>query len=148
MEQSLLKNCAIDLAAAYSAAAQTDVTTSVFDMQGYDGICYIAYLGDVTNTSVLTLTAKENTASSTSSPTPTAITGGATDAFTASASSADDKFLVVDIYRPLKRYQYAVLSRGTANAVVNGIIAIRYRSATKPITQSSTTIASAFALGS
>lgn len=133
----------ISVAAVAATAAQTEVLTSVYDMAGWDGIVYIAYLGDVANTSVLTLTAKENSANSTSSPTPTAVTDGATSAFTADATSADDKLLVVDVVRPSKRYQFASLTRTTANAVVNGILAIRYRSRSLPVTQPATVIASA-----
>jgi hypothetical protein len=90
----------------------TDVTSSVLDMNGFDGVMYIALLGDVTSNSVLTLTAKENTANSTSSPTPT-ITGAATAAYTATATDADNKALMVDVCRPLKQYQFLVLSRAT-----------------------------------
>ncbi|MCU9611823.1 hypothetical protein OEK97_28360, partial [Escherichia coli] len=67
---NLNKAIKITRAANSSAAAQTEVLTSVLDMQGYDGVMFVALLGDVTATSVLTLTAKGNTASSTSSPSP------------------------------------------------------------------------------
>lgn len=111
-------------------------------MQGYDGVVFIALLGDVTATSVVTLTAKQNTANSTSSPTPT--TAVATTAFTAGASDADNKAVVVDAFRPTSRYVFASLTRTVANAVVDGIIAIRYRGSKAPVTQGSTVLASAF----
>lgn len=137
---SLLKNVKVTPVAASAAAAQTEVLTSVLDMSGYDGVMFIALLGDVTATSVLTLTAKGNTASSTSSPTP--VTQIATAAFTAGASDADDKALIVDVYDPVLRYVFASLTRTTANAVVNGIIAIQYKAEYKPTTQAATVIAS------
>ena len=127
MLQNLLKDVRIDRVGNSVAAGTTEVLSSVVDMQGYDGVCFVALLGDVTVNSVLTLTAKENTANSTSSPTPTNITDGATAAHTATASDADNKLLVVDVVRPSKRYVFASLTRTAANAVVDGILALRYR---------------------
>jgi hypothetical protein len=131
----------IDRVANAAAAAQTGVDTSVLDMTGYDGVLFLASLGDVSDTSVLTLTVKENTANSTSSPTPTTITNGTASAvagpFTAGASDYDNKDIAVDVYRPTKRYVFATLTRTTANAVVNGIYAIRYRGRELPIDNAS-----------
>jgi len=142
---SMLKNVKVTPVAASSAAATTEVLTSVLDMSGFDGVMFIALLGDVTATSVLTLTAKGNTASSTSSPTP--VTQVATAAFTAGASDADDKALVVDVYDPQLRYVFASLTRTVANAVVNGIIAIQYKAEFRPTTQAATVIAAAMGPG-
>lgn len=142
---NLSKDVKITVVAAAATAAQTAVTSDVLDMSGYDGVMFIALTGDVTATSVLTLTVKANSANSTSSPTP--VTQKATDAFTAGASDADSKALVVDVYRPTLRYVFAELTRTTANAVVGGIIAIQYSAANKPTTQAASVIASAFGLG-
>ena len=142
---SLLKNVKVTPVAASAAAGTTEVLSSVLDMQGFDGVMFIALLGDVTTASVLTLTAKGNTASSTSSPTP--VTQVATAAFTADGTSADDKALVVDVYDPALRYVFASLTRTAANAVVNGIIAIQYKAEFKPTTQAATVIASAMGPG-
>lgn len=142
---NLSKDVKITVVAAAATAAQTAVTSDVLDMSGYDGVMFIALTGDVTATSVLTLTAKANSANSTISPTP--VTQKATDAFTAGAADADSKALVVDVYRPPLRYVFAELTRTTANAVVGGIIAIQYSAANKPTTQAASVIASAFGLG-
>lgn len=128
-----------------AAAAQTAINSSVLDMSGYEGVMFIALLGDVTATSVLTLTAKGNTANSVSSPTP--ITQKATAAFTADATSADSKALVVDVYKPAMQYMFANLTRTTADAIVGGIIAIQYKANNKPTTNDASVIASALALG-
>lgn len=142
---NLSKACKITRAANSSAAAQTEVLTSVLDMQGYDGVMFVALLGDVTATSVLTLTAKGNTASSTSSPSP--VTQIATAAFTAAASDADNKVLIVDVYDPALRYVFASLTRTVANAVVDGIVAIQYMADLKPTTHDATVLASAIGPG-
>jgi len=141
----LLKDIKITVVEAAAAAAQTDLTTDVLDMSGYEGVMWIALTGDVTSGSVLTLTAKGNSANSVSSPTP--ITQKASDAFTAGAATADSKAIVVDVFRPTLRYQFAVLSRTTADAIVGGIIAIQYKADTKPTSQDASVIASAVGLG-
>lgn len=142
---NLSKDCKITVVEAAAAAAQTDLTTDVLDMTGFEGVMFIALLGDVTSGSVLTLTAKGNSANSVSSPTP--VTQKATDAFTAGASDADSKVIMVDVYKPTLRYQFAVLSRTTQNAVVGGIIAIQYGAHNRPTSHDASVIASAFGLG-
>lgn len=142
---SLLKNVKVTVVAGAAAAAQTAVDSAVLDMTGYDGVMFVALLGDVTTGCVLTLTAKGNTANSTSSPTP--VTQKATEAFTADSTSADDKALIVDVYDPALRYAFASLTRTTANAVVGGIIAIQYTAEFRPTSQAASVIASAMGPG-
>lgn len=143
--QNLLKECKISRVSNAAAAGTTEVLSSVLDMTGYDGVIFIALLGDVTINSVLTLTAKGNTASSTSSPAP--VTQKATDAYTATATDADNKLLAVDVVKPQTRYIFASLTRAAANAVVDGIIAIQYQSRSKPQSLDSTVLAAALGLG-
>lgn len=126
-------------ASAASAAATTDVDTSVIDMSGYDAVRFVWLLGDVTATSVLQAQLFNNSASSTSSPTPTNSTE--TTAFTAGASDADSKTLIVDCIRPGGRYVFSRLKRGTANAVVNGCICELYRCKSLPQSADSTVLA-------
>lgn len=142
---NLSKDIKITVVEAAAAAAQTELVTDVLDMSGYEGVMFIALLGDVTTTSVLTLTVKGNSANSVSTPTP--VTQKATDAFTAGASDADSKVLLVDVYKPALRYVFGSLTRTTADAIVGGIIAIQYGARSKPTTQDATVIASAFGLG-
>lgn len=142
---NLLKECKITVVEATAAAAQTELVTDVLDMSGYEGVMFIAMTGDVTTSSVLTLTIKGNSANSVSSPTP--VTQKASDAFTAGASDADSKVIVVDLYKPTLRYIFGSLTRTAANAVVGGIIAIQYGAHNKPTTQDTSVIASAFGLG-
>jgi len=125
-----------------AAAAQTTLTTDVVDTQGFDSIAFIVKLGDVDNTSVLLLTAKTNTADSTSSPTPTTL--ATTVGYTADATDADNKLLILDLHKVRDRYVFATLARGTADAVVDGIFALLYNSHEMPLTVDATVIASAF----
>lgn len=142
---NLSKDIKITVVEAAAAAAQTELVTDVLDMQGYDGVMFIALTGDVTTASVLTLTVKGNSANSVSSPTP--VTQKATAAFTADGTSADSKVLMVDVYEPALRYVFASLTRTAADAVIGGIIAIQYCADQRPTTQHATVIASAIGPG-
>jgi len=142
---NLSKDIKITVVEAAAAAAQTELVTDVLDMSGYEGVMFIALTGDVTATSVLTLTVKGNSANSVSTPTP--VTQKASTAFTAGASDADSKVIMVDVYKPALRYVFGSLTRTTADAIIGGIIAIQYKSVNKPTTQDATVIAYAFGLG-
>ena len=142
---NLSKACKITVVSAAATAATTDITTSVLDMTGYEGVMFLVMLGDVTSGCVLTLTAKGNTANSTSSPTP--ITQKATAALTAGATDCDSMVLMVDVHKTPLRYAFAVLNRTTQNAVVGGIIAIQYKAHNKPTTQDASVMASAYGVG-
>lgn len=143
MHLNLLRDAKVVRVAAAAAAAQTEVVSAVVDMQGFDSVAFVALLGDVSATSVLTLTVKTNSASSTTVPAPVTTTASAT--FTADASNADGKALMVDIHKPRDRYVFASLTRTVANAAVDGILAVLYNSSEKPISsQDASIIASTF----
>ena len=142
---NLSKNIKVTVVEAAAAAGTTELVSDVLDMSGYDGVMFLALLGDVTSDSVLTLTVKGNSANSVSSPAP--VTQKATDAFTASATTGDSKVLMVDVYDPVLRYVFASLTRTAANAVVGGIIAIQYCAEFRPTSQDASVIASAIGAG-
>lgn len=125
-----------------AAAAQTDLDSDVVDMAGFDAARFTLLLGDVTATSALELQIFGNTANSTSSPTPVELTADDV-AFTAGASDADNKLMIADVIRPAYRYLFARVKRGTANAVVDGVIVDQYRARDLPVTQGSTVLDSA-----
>lgn len=136
---SLLKNGKITRVKNAVTAGTTDQDSDVLDMAGFDSICFISLLGDITSGSVLELQVFGNTANSTSSPTPVEQTNDDTDA-TAGASDYDNKLLIVDCQRwnPNYRYAFARQKRGTQNAVLDGMIAIQYNARDIPTTQGST----------
>lgn len=135
---NLLPNVEFIVVEAAAAAAQTELTTDVIDTADCDGVVFVAHLGDVTTGSVLGFVADDSA------------TGvGAWDdlegplAFTAGASDADNKLLILDVHKPERRYVRARLTRTTANAVVNGITAIKYGKRSVPVTQGDTVLDSA-----
>lgn len=143
MQASLLKDCLITRVMNAVAAGTSDQDGTVLDMSGYDGVIFVAALGDVLNTSVVELQVFGNTASSTSSPTPAELTADSAGPVTADATSADNKQLIVDVPRPAYRYVFPRIKRGTANAVIDGVFAIQYRGRSAPQVQGSTVLASA-----
>lgn len=136
---NLIKDAKFVVVEAAAVAGTTTITTDVVDMAGFDSVAFVAHLGDVTATSALALTVFSNDTNDTTTPTETE----AAASFTAGASDADNKLMIVDVTCPRQRYVYATLERGTANAVVNGIIAILYNAHNKPVTQPASVLASA-----
>lgn len=121
--ESLLKASKFDKVLVATAAGTADTLSGdILDLQDCDSVTGIAILGDVTVNSVLTLKAYTGN--------EPALGDGAyetvTATVTATATSADDKLLVLDVVKPGKRYCRFDLVRATANAVVDGIIGIRY----------------------
>lgn len=146
MLMNFLKDCKITRLANDAAAGTSDITSSVLDMAGFDSVIFLALLGDVTAGDVLTLTAKQNTANSTSSPAPTAITGAVIGPITAGATDNDNGIFALEIMRPAQRYVFVVLNRTTQNAVVDGIIAIQFNAKSLPVTQDSSVLQQVLAL--
>lgn len=139
--QNFLKNNVIDVVEAAAAAGQTTLDSDVVDLLGFNGVTFLALLGDVSATSVLTLKLQHGDLANGSDMADTE----ASCTFTAGASDADSKVMAVEGFDPTKRYARARLTRGTADAVVGGIISIRHHPKTAPVTQGATVIASDFA---
>lgn len=136
---SLTKNVKISRVSAAASAAQTAIESDILNMAGFDGVLFVALLGDVTTGSVLGLGAEQNDVNNGTGM--AALTGSA--AFTAGASDADSKVLVLDVYKPRQQFVRAKLTRTTANAVVDGIIAIQYGAKSVPTAHAAAIIASA-----
>jgi hypothetical protein len=134
---NLLNNAEFVVVGASASAGQTELTTDVIDMAGFTGVVFVVHLGDVTNGSVLGLAADHSDDADADFED---LEGPL--AHTANATNADNKVLVLDIVRPEKRFVRARLTRGTANAIVNGVLAIKYGPLHAPIEQGDTVLAS------
>lgn len=119
------------------AAGTTDQTSSIIDMSGFEGVMFVATFGTLTASQVTSMKAQQNTINSAS---------GMADLIGTSvgplADGDSNKMLVLDIWRPQEQYLQVVIDRGTANAVIDGVIAIQYNSRVSPVTQGSTVSAS------
>jgi len=135
LDINLLRDVEISRVANDAVAGTADVVTSAVDMSGWGGVIFVAALGDVTAGSVLSLGVQEcDTSGGSYSP----VTG--TTGKTAGASDCDNNLLLVDATKPTKQFVQGVLKRGTQNAVVDGILAIKYGPLHRPVTQGATVI--------
>lgn len=134
--QNLLKDVKITRVMNAVAAGTTAQNGTTLDMSGWDGVLFVASLGTLTATQVTSLKAQQGNAANLSDAQDLAntLTGPMAD-------GDSNKCLVLDVYRPTDRYVRCVVGRGTANAVIDGVIAIQYRGRKAPVTQDTTTIA-------
>jgi len=126
---------------AAATAAQTALTSEIVDCKDFGGVVFAALLGDVSDGCVLTLNVEHGNEAGGGDMEDSALSA----TFTAGATNADSKLLIVELYHPLKRYCRAVLTRTTANAVVGGIIALQFEPRSIPVTQDATVIGHEFA---
>jgi hypothetical protein len=119
-----------------TAAGTTAVNGSVIDMQGFENVSFTALFGAITSTAVTGIKAQQGNASDGSDMAD--LTGTAI----AIADTGSNKALAIDVIKPEKRYVRLVVTRGTANAVIDGAIAMQYGARVEPVTND-TTIADA-----
>jgi len=133
------------------ADGTSEVLTAVEDMAGFDEITFLVKMGDVDAAAVLTFTVKENSASSTSSPTPTAVslaagsvsgavtavvtTGGAV--LTEASGNLDDKIIAITVAGSVLTKQYVFLSITCTveSHEIDAIITIKGKARSLPVTQ-------------
>lgn len=115
------------------AAAATAITSSAIDTLGFSECTFIVPLGTIVSGAVTSLKLQQSGDS-----------GGSPDDFSdilgssqTIADTDDDKLVYSTIVRPQKRYLKCVVSRGTQNATIGGIIAILSGARTRPVTQGS-----------
>ena len=110
----------INLGGATTAAGTTTVTGSTIDMQGYEGVLFIAKFGTAATDN--TLKAAQGAASDMSD---------AADLLGTSVGvGASDELVWLDIYRPRERYVRALALRGTSTTL-DSLWAIQYGARSK-----------------
>jgi len=107
---------------AYTVAGQTTVTSSGVDCAGYDGVMFFILPGTIDATG--TVSAKCQQSSDDGSADAYADLTGATLAWTA---ADDNKLGVIQVEKPREKWVNCVVTRATANSVLNPIIAVRYK---------------------
>lgn len=136
------------------ADTTSETTSAVADLEDVDDVTFAVELGDVDSAAVLTFTVKENTANSTSSPTPTqvtldsksgdegVITSGALVLTEDTAGNLDNKTVLITVGRAnlSKRYVFLSITATTESYEVNAITIIKSRQKRRPVTQPSNVI--------
>ena len=115
------------------AAGTTEQTGSVIDMQGFEGVQFVALFGALTATQVTSLKVQQGSLADGSDMAD--LEGSL---HTALADADGNKCLVTDLFRPQKRYVRCVVRRGTANAVIDGALALLYSPRIEPVTADAT----------
>lgn len=117
------------------AAGTTDINGAEIDMQGWESVRAVALIGALTATAVTSLKAQQSSVSG----------SGYADLEGTSVVIADDqgnKYAYLDLIKPEKRYIRFVVVRGTANAVLEGLMAELYdKKGLTPDNQNANTIA-------
>lgn len=138
---NLSKNVKVTQALGYFAAGQTKETSSIIDMDGYEGVMFVVSLGTLIQNGTLHAYLEENTANTTvgmvAAPTTVA-------AHTVSAGDAalTQSCIIYDVYQPGKQFVQMNITPATQNAVILGITAVQYTSRVKPPTADASVIAS------
>ena len=127
------------------AASATPTKATIIDADGYDGVCFIAALGNVLDTAQVSLKAASAAANDTNAMVliTGAEAGHSVTGVAADATSHDNKLVVLDVPRPPNRYVEAQIFHVVANAPFDGIIAILYRGDRVPVTPDASVVASA-----
>jgi hypothetical protein len=116
------------------AAGTTNQNTLSVDMQNWDSVEFCALFGALTANQVTKVKAQQSSDDG-SADDFSDIEGSATSAL---ADTDTNKVARCEVARSGKRYVRGVVLRGTANAVIDGVIAIQRRARQVPISQSST----------
>lgn len=136
MQSPLLEHVKITRSLAAVAAGTTVQAGSAVDMAGYDGVLFVALFGTLTATQTTSLKAQQSS--------DNAVADDFSDLEGSSVGPMGDDddglMLALDVWRPVKQYVKPVVVRGVANAVIDGVIAIRYAARNKPTVQDITTL--------
>ena len=122
---NLSKNVKIDQVLGYYAAGTTKRTSAILDMSGYEGICFVAGLGTIIEAGTIDVYPEQDDANATTGMAELA--GTAAYTITAAAAALTYSCIIVDIYKPLKRYIQCNITPAGQNAVILGIVALRYK---------------------
>jgi hypothetical protein len=117
-------------------ANNTAKNSDRIDMSGWDGVVFVVPITDSTDTGVATLTVKQNDSDSDSGM--DALENAEATATSATDGDLNDQLLIVDVYRPTKRYVQGVITSDVANMAFGNMIAILYNGSKFPISQDDT----------
>ena len=124
-EMHLSKQAAIArVGAGVALASNTDSNSDRLDMAGFDGVLFMCRIDDSVATGVAALGVEQNDADSDSGM--AAISGAFASLTCAVNDDINGKYLIVDVFRPRKRYVQGVRTSATANIAFGEIWAIRY----------------------
>lgn len=120
MANPLVRESIISRGANATAAGQTDIDGAVIAADNFNNFLFVAAFGTVTDGSVLGLEVYGATTVGFGSPVLLAATP------TVTASGASNKLMAIDIKYPPYPFLRCRVKRGTANAALDSLVAVRY----------------------
>jgi hypothetical protein len=128
---NFIKNFNLVAVQTLTSTGSTAATGSAqVDMQGYDGVVFLAPFSANGGTGI-TLVGQGST---------TAGSGDQSYANATAASTVAAGMVAVDLYKPTMRYARSLITISSTAAVCPGVIAIQYGGSKFPITQSTTSV--------
>ncbi len=129
--RQLLNGVLFAIVSGLAAAGQTLVTGATVDTQGFEDVLIKCKLGAITATGTATLKAAQGNAADGSDKAD--LEGSAV-----TATDADgNKYLIIEIHRPQERYITPILTRATANSVIESIEVLLSNPSHVPLVQTS-----------
>jgi cytochrome c-type biogenesis protein CcmH/NrfF len=122
------------------AAGTTLQTGTTLDMQGFEGVMFTALFGTLTASAVTGIKVQQGSASDMSDAAD--LLGSAL----AIPEADNNKMLITEIYKPTKRYVRCLVTRGTANAVIDGVIAQQFGARVEPPVNGTTVSGSEYSI--
>lgn len=129
---NLTKNVKIQRASAAVAAGTTLITSDAVDTKGFDGCTFLALFGAIVTGALTSLKVQGSHDNSTYVD----LEGSA---YTV-ADDQDSKIAYAEVARPQYRYLKCLVSRGTQNATLDGIVALLTGPAAAPVTHDAATV--------
>ena len=132
---NLSNYCAFDSIITQTTAGATDLEgEKVVDCAGYEGVLFIGQMNAVTASGELQMYAQYSNSSSTTDMVDDTGTAVGSTAATAT-TDYDDKLLILDVYKPLKRYVSVHIDKSAQNSEIH-VVAVRYGAHKLPVEQS------------
>jgi hypothetical protein len=127
---NLSKNVKIDQVLGYYGAGTTKRTSDILDMAGYEGVCFVAGFGTLIAAGTLDVFVEGDDANATTDMARLATTAVYT--VTTAAAALTKSCIIVDVYKPLEQYIQCNITPAAQQAVILGIVAIRYKGKMAP----------------
>lgn len=114
--RTFLENHKLVRAADAAGAAQTDITSAIVPLAGYERVTFIALLGDISagGSVKMTLFAGDD---------PTGTLGVEIED-TAVSSAVSDSMLAIEFYRPDGQYVHVVIERDAEDSAIDGVLCV------------------------
>lgn len=132
--KSISKNIQFQRVMNAVAAGTTDQNSTAVDMANFDRAAFVVAFGAITSGAVTSCKLQQGDASDGSDADDLAGTAISV------ADDDDNQIVILECERPQKRYVRCVVDRGTQNAVIDGIVAMKSGARVLPVTHDSATV--------